>query len=108
MLAEKSNVIMDGRDIGTYVLPNADLKIYLTASTQVRAQRRFKELEQKGIQADIASIEKDIIERDQRDMNREFAPLRQAEDAIYLDSSDMTIEEVVNYIIGLYQEKTAG
>lgn len=104
-LARKNNVIMDGRDIGTYVLPDADLKIYLTASSKVRAMRRYKELKEKGIEADITIIEQDIIERDRRDMNREFAPLRQAEDAIYLDSSDMAIDEVVDYIIGLYNNK---
>lgn len=104
-LARMNNVIMDGRDIGTYVLPDADLKIYLTASSKVRAERRYKELKGKGIEADITMIEQDIIERDRRDMNREFAPLRQAEDAIYLDSSDMAIDEVVDYIIGLYNNK---
>ena len=104
-LARKNNVIMDGRDIGTYVLPDADLKIYLTASSKVRAMRRYKELKEKGIEADITIIEQDIIERDRRDMNREFAPLRQAEDAVYLDSSDMTIDEVVDYIIRLYNDK---
>ena len=80
-LAEKSNVVMDGRDIGTYVLPNANLKIYLTASSKERAKRRYLELINKGISADIDNIEKDIIDRDNRDMNREFAPLKQAEDA---------------------------
>lgn len=104
-LARMNNVIMDGRDIGTYVLPDADLKIYLTASSKVRAERRYKELKGKGIEADFTMIEQDIIERDRRDMNREFAPLRQAEDAIYLDSSDMAIDEVVDYIIGLYNNK---
>lgn len=101
-LSYTNNVIMDGRDIGTYVLPNANLKIYLTASSQERALRRYKELKEKGMEADIAVIEKDIIERDNRDMNRDFAPLRQAEDAIYLDSSDMTVDEVVDYIVRLY------
>jgi len=100
-LAKKQNVVMDGRDIGTYVLPRADLKIYLTASSDVRARRRWTELKDKGIEADINFIEQDIIERDNRDMNREFAPLRQAEDAIFLDSSDMTIDEVVDRIITL-------
>lgn len=101
-LSYTNNVIMDGRDIGTYVLLNANLKIYLTASSQERALRRYKELKEKGMEADIAVIEKDIIERDNRDMNRDFAPLRQAEDAIYLDSSDMTVDEVVDYIVRLY------
>lgn len=102
-LAKKANVVMDGRDIGTYVLPNADIKIYLTASTKERARRRWAELKEKGISADMNDIEKDIIERDNRDMNREFAPLRQAEDAVYLDSSDMTIDEVVDKIISLFK-----
>jgi cytidylate kinase len=100
-LAKKANVIMDGRDIGTYVLPNADRKIYLTASSKTRAARRALELQEKGIPCDADEIEKDIIERDQRDMNREFAPLCQAEDAILVDSSNMTIEEVVERIIEL-------
>ncbi|MDD3174251.1 MAG: (d)CMP kinase [Herbinix sp.] len=103
-LAKKENVVMDGRDIGTYVLPNADLKIYLTASSKERARRRWAELKEKGIDADIDSIEKDIIERDHRDMTREFAPLKQAEDAIYLDTSDMPIEVVVETIINLIQK----
>lgn len=98
-LAKKANVVMDGRDIGTYVLPNADLKIYLTAGSSERARRRYLELKERGIAADISEIEKDIIERDKRDMNRDFAPLRQAEDAILIDSSDMTIEEVNETII---------
>lgn len=98
-LAKKTNVIMDGRDIGTYVLPNADLKIYLTASSTERANRRFKELTEKGIPCNLADIEADIIERDKRDMNREFAPLRQAEDAVLVDSSYMTIAQVVQKIL---------
>lgn len=102
-LAAKANVIMDGRDIGTYVLPKADLKIYLTASSKERAKRRWTELKEKGIAADMNDIEKDILERDDRDMNREFAPLRQAEDAVYLDSSDMTIDEVVDNVIALFE-----
>ena len=103
-LAKKENVVMDGRDIGTYVLPNADLKIYLTASSQVRAQRRWAELKEKGVAADLNSIEADIIERDNRDMTREFAPLRQAEDAVYLDSSELSIDGVVEKIISLYED----
>jgi len=103
-LAKKSDVVMDGRDIGTYVLPDADLKIYLTAGTRERARRRFSELMEKGIAADIDVIEKDIIERDYRDMNRDFAPLRQAEDAIVIDSTDMTIEEVKDTIIQLFKK----
>lgn len=103
-LAQKENVVMDGREIGTFVLPNADLKIYMTASSSERAMRRWSELKDKGITADITEIEKDIIERDHRDMNREFAPLKQAEDAIYLDTSKLTIDEVVEKIIQLYYE----
>lgn len=101
-LAKKENVVMDGRDIGTYVLPNADIKIYLTAGTTERAKRRYLELKEKGIDADITEIEKDIIDRDHRDMTREFAPLRQAEDAILVDSSNLTIDEVVETILDYF------
>lgn len=100
-LAKKADVVMDGRDIGTCVLPNADTKIYLTASSQVRAKRRFDELTQKGENCDLQKIEEDIIERDHRDMTREISPLKQAEDAVLVDSSDMTIDEVVEKIISL-------
>lgn len=100
-LAAKANVIMDGRDIGTYVLPDANVKIYLTASSRTRANRRFLELQAKGEECDLDAIEEDIRKRDERDMNREFAPLRQAEDAVLVDSSDMTIDEVVERIISL-------
>ncbi len=100
-LAEKNSVVMDGRDIGTCVLPEADVKIYLTASSAVRAKRRFDELTAKGIVCDIEQIEADIIKRDKQDMNREIAPLRKAEDAVLIDSSDMTIEEVVETILKL-------
>lgn len=100
-LAAKENVVMDGRDIGTVVLPDADVKIYLTASSAVRAKRRYAEKQAKGEQCSLEAIEKDIIERDNRDMTREISPLRQAEDAILLDSSDMTIEEVADAVIAL-------
>ena len=100
-LAASANVVMDGRDIGTVVLPNADVKVYLTASVEVRAQRRYKELIEKGQNADLEQIKKDIEERDYRDMNREIAPLRQAEDAVLIDSSYMTIEENVQAILAL-------
>lgn len=100
-LAKVRDCIMDGRDIGTCVLPNAQVKIYLTASSQVRAKRRFDELTAKGENCDLAKIKADIEERDYRDMNREYSPLKQAEDAILVDSSDMTIEEVVEKIISL-------
>ncbi len=104
-LAAETDVIMDGRDIGTCVLPNADVKVYLTASSKVRAMRRFKELEEKGQACDLEKIEADIIERDHRDMTREHSPLKQAEDAILVDSSDMTIDEVVDKICQLVREK---
>ena len=104
-MAKKSDVVMDGRDIGTFVLPDADLKIYLTASPKERARRRFVELQEKGIPADIDVIEKDIIERDYRDMHREFAPLRQAEDAVVVDTTNMTIDEVADTIIRYFHEK---
>ena len=100
-LAKTSDCIMDGRDIGTCVLPNADVKIYLTASSAVRAKRRYDELTAKGENCDIAQIQADIEERDHRDMTREIAPLKQAEDAVLVDSSYMTIDEVVEKIVEL-------
>lgn len=100
-LASKENVVMDGRDIGTVVLPNADVKVYLTASSAVRAKRRYEEQIAKGEECNLEEIEKDIIERDHRDMTRKISPLKQAEDAILLDSSDMTIEEVADAVIAL-------
>lgn len=100
-LAKTAEVIMDGRDIGTVVLPDADVKIYLTAGSEVRAKRRYDELKAKGEICDLQKIEKDIIERDERDMNREISPLKQADDAILVDSSYMTIEEVAEKIISL-------
>ena len=103
-LAAANNVIMDGRDIGTCVLPDAELKIYLTASASERAKRRYLEQKERGVESDLAQIERDIIARDEQDMNREIAPLKQAEDAIYLDTSDMTIEEVVTKIVSLVQK----
>ncbi len=98
-MAVNQTVVMDGRDIGTNVLPNAEVKIYLTASSAERARRRYKELTEKGESCDLAQIEADIIKRDEQDMNREIAPLKQAEDAYYLDSSELTIEEVVEEIL---------
>ncbi|MEG0190021.1 MAG: (d)CMP kinase [Lachnospiraceae bacterium] len=98
-LAEKENVVMDGRDIGTKVLPDANVKIYLTASVATRAKRRYEELQEKGISCELQEIAKDIAKRDSRDMTRKIAPLKQAEDAIYIDSSDMTINEVVKEIL---------
>ena len=104
ILASRENVVMDGRDIGTCVLPNAQVKVYLTASARTRALRRCRELEEKGISCVLEEIEADINERDHRDMTREISPLKQAEDAVLLDSSDMTIEEVKEAIISLYKK----
>ncbi len=103
-LAASANVVMDGRDIGTVVLPKAQVKVYLTASSHTRALRRYKELLEKKEECELEAIEADIIDRDYRDMHREISPLRQAEDAVLVDSSDMTIEEVVNTIITLYDK----
>ena len=100
-LAKENNVVMDGRDIGTKVLPDADVKVYLTASTQCRAKRRFDELTAKGVQCDLQQIEQDIKERDHLDMTRDTSPLRQAEDAVLIDSSDMGIDEVAKAILDL-------
>lgn len=100
-LAKEKDVVMDGRDIGTNVLPNADVKVYLTASVECRAMRRFKELEEKGEACDFEQIRQDIQERDERDMTREIAPLKQAEDATLIDSSEMGIDDVVKAIIAL-------
>ncbi|MBO4411433.1 MAG: (d)CMP kinase [Lachnospiraceae bacterium] len=104
-LAAENDVVMDGRDIGTVILPQAEVKVYLTASTRVRALRRLKEYEEKGILTTLEELEKEIDERDQRDMNREIAPLRQAEDAIYLDSSYMTADEVIGAVVQLIRER---
>lgn len=103
-LAKKADILMDGRDIGTHVLPNADLKIYLTASSKVRAKRRYDELIAKGEEADLDQIEQDIIIRDKQDMEREIAPLKQADDAVLVDSSDMTIEEVVSCVVEEFEK----
>ena len=100
-LARTQNVILDGMDIGTCVLPNADVKIFLTASVETRAKRRYDELMAKGVSCNLNEIESDIRERDYRDMTREIAPLKQAEDAVKVDSSYMTIPEVVDKIVEL-------
>ncbi|MBC8574479.1 (d)CMP kinase [Jingyaoa shaoxingensis] len=100
-LAREHDVVMDGRDIGTNILPDAQLKIYLTASVDTRASRRYKELIEKGTDCDLEAIKKDIEQRDYQDMHRETAPLMQAKDAVYLDSSDMTIDQVVEKIKSL-------
>ena len=97
--------LVDGRDIGTCVLPDADVKVYLTASSAVRAKRRYHELKEKGTACDLDEIEKDIIERDYRDMHRENSPLKQADDAVLLDSSDMTLKEVVDTITAMIDKK---
>ena len=104
-LAASEDVVMDGRDIGTKVLPDADVKIYLTASTKVRAKRRFDELTAKGEVCDLEVIEKEIKERDERDMTREISPLVRAEDAIEVDTSDMNIDEVVQVVTGLVRDR---
>ena len=106
-LAKTQDVVMDGRDIGTCVLPHADVKVYLTASAHTRALRRCKELEEKGIDCVLEEVEADINDRDYRDMHRDISPLKQAEDAILLDSSNMNIIEVKDAIIRLYKEATA-
>lgn len=100
-LAKKTDVVMDGRDIGTCVLPDADVKVYLTASVEVRAMRRYNEHQMKGEPCDLEKIKADIAERDHRDMTRENSPLKQAEDAVLIDSSEMTIEEVAEKILAL-------
>ncbi len=105
-LAKKSDVIMDGRDIGTCVLPDAPVKIYLTASSATRAKRRFDELTEKGVTCNFDDIEKDIIDRDYRDMHRETSPLKQAEDAVLVDSSELNIDEVVQAILKICKEKS--
>lgn len=104
-IAREKAVIMDGRDIGTCVLKDAPVKIYLTAAPRTRAERRYLELKEKGQECDIETIEKDIIDRDYRDMHREISPLKQAEDAILVDSSDMTIQQVVDAISDIIRER---
>ncbi|MDD3222049.1 MAG: (d)CMP kinase [Clostridia bacterium] len=103
-LAKENDVVMDGRDIGTFVLPNADVKIYLTASVEERAKRRFAELKEKGMEADLVKIAEDIRTRDAQDMNRTIAPLKQAEDAVLIDSSRLTIPEVRDRIVDAFQK----
>lgn len=104
-MAEGRNVIMEGRDIGTVVFPNADVKIYLDATPEERARRRVKQNQEKQIPCTYEEVLQGIIERDKRDASRKIAPLKQAEDAIYIDSSDMSIEEVSSKIIKIVQEK---
>ncbi len=103
-LARKTQVVMDGRDIGSHVLPDARVKIYLTASVETRAKRRYAELKEKGEDCRLEEIQAQIKERDERDMNRAIAPLVQAEGAVLVDSSEMTIEEVTERILSIYRE----
>lgn len=103
-LADKAEVVMDGRDIGTCVLPKADVKIYLTASSKVRAKRRYLELCEKNEVCDLSKIEKDIIERDRRDMTRKISPLKKADDAHIVDSSFMTLEDVIDSILTIVEK----
>lgn len=104
-VAKKHNVIMDGRDIGTVVLPKADVKIFLTASAEVRAQRRFAELQAKGVKDSLAKVLKDIEQRDYQDSHRAVAPLKQAKDALLVDTSDMDLDQVVEAIKAIVREK---
>ena len=106
-LAATMSVVMDGRDIGTTILPDAEVKIYLTASSLTRARRRYLELQEKGIDCNLEEIQKDIEERDERDMNRAVSPLKQAKDAVLVDSSDMTIEQVVSHILEIYHSRVS-
>ena len=106
-LARTMSVVMDGRDIGTTILPDADVKIYLTASSLTRARRRYLEYQEKGEPCDLAEIQKTIEERDQRDMTREISPLCQAEDAVLVDSSELTIDETVEKILSVYHYKVS-
>ncbi len=97
-VARKNNVVMDGRDIGSFVLPDADLKIFLSASVETRAVRRYLEMKEKGARVTLEDIKKDVETRDYRDMNRDMAPLKRVSDAVFIDSSELTIEEVVEEI----------
>ena len=106
-LAATQNVVMDGRDIGTVVLPDAQVKIYLTASVEVRAKRRYLEQKAKGEKVDLKEIEAEIAERDHRDLTREGSPLKLADYAVLVDSSDMTIDEVAQRILAFVKEKMA-
>lgn len=103
-MAKTRSLVMDGRDIGTNVIKDAEVKVFLTASSIVRAKRRYDQLIEAGKDADIDEIREQIEIRDEQDINRELNPLTQAEDAVYLDTSDMTIDEVVEYIVGLINE----
>ena len=104
-MAENADVLMDGRDIGTYVLPNAELTIFLTASVDERARRRYEELCSKNVKTTLEAVKNDIIYRDKNDSEREFAPLKPAPDSVLLDTTDMTVEEVINKILNLIKER---
>ena len=105
-MAKNGNILMDGRDIGTVILPDAPVKIFLTASAESRAERRYKELAEKGQEVTMESVLHDINERDRQDMNRAIAPLRQAEDAVLLDTSALTLEESIASVLRIIREKT--
>lgn len=104
-IARKNDVVMDGRDIGSYVLKTADIKIYMDADVNERTKRRMSELNEKGIPADFETVKKEIIERDERDINREFSPLVKAEDAIYLDTTKMNKEQVKKFLFDMIREE---
>ena len=104
-LAQTQSVVMDGRDIGTVVLPDAEVKIYLNADCHERAIRRHQELLEKGINKELDDVEKDLQERDYRDMNRANSPLKKADDAIEIDSTNMSIDEVVEKVLNIVKEK---
>ncbi|MDI9540595.1 MAG: (d)CMP kinase [Bacillota bacterium] len=104
-MAKEKGFVMDGRDIGTVVLPDAEVKIYLTASASARAMRRYLENQKRGIESNLITLKNEIVDRDYQDMHRKYSPLRQAEDAILIDSSDMTVTEVVDEVMRIISEK---
>ena len=104
-IAAEQSCVLDGRDIGSFVLPQAEFKFFITARSDVRARRRYDELKAKGFDVDLANLQKEIEQRDENDSRREFAPLRRAEDAVLVDTSDMTIDEVLSFIEKKIQEK---
>lgn len=104
-IAASQSCVLDGRDIGSVVLPDADLKIFLTADPKIRAQRRWKELIDKGVQVDLSEVEKDMLSRDAQDSGRKIAPTKQAVDAVLIDSGNLTIEESLDQVLALLKEK---
>ena len=104
-IAGKNDVVVDGRDIGTYVLPNAEYKFYITASIEERAKRRHKQLLEKGVETDLEVLKDEIASRDYQDMNREFAPLKAADDAEIIDTTNLTFDEVLNMVLGKIKDK---